>query len=77
MLAGLLPIEVLQNGALQFGAMQRRAIMSCSMGAGKASAKCDCNCVMSYRPCVHPSACLHCADLLHQTDYLENSYMVL
>jgi hypothetical protein len=50
MLAGLLPIEVLQNGTPQFGAMQRRAIVSCSTGAGKASAKGDCNCVISYCP---------------------------
>jgi len=77
MLAGSLPIEVLQNAETQFGATQQRAIMSCGMGAGKASAKGDCNCVMSYRPSVHPSVCLHCADLLHHTDFQETSSMVL
>jgi len=77
MLAGLLPIDVLQNGTSQFGAKQRQEIMSCNMGAGIASTTGECNCVMSHRPLVHPSACLHCTDLLHQTDFQENSYMVL
>jgi hypothetical protein len=52
MLAGSLPIEVLENEETQFGATQQRA-MSCSMGAGKATASCP-----TVRPSIRPSVCI-------------------